>query len=302
MYAFELLLTVDPSLGRLDYSLLSDQALMEMLIDGLNDKSKKEYQNKHGMYLDVCEWSCVKCDDDERVIEIDIESHHARGSLELRYVPPKVKVLKKTWPLSKLTGSVDFTHLPEGIQVIDLQNNRLTGEIDSTELPDGMSYVLLYNNQLTGEINLAQLPCGMKDLSLAKNQFSGEIDLAHLPEGMNYLSLHSNRLTGEIDLTQLPNRMEILFLQNNQLTGEIDLTQLPDRMNVLHLHDNQLSGSLVIKCIPFRETTINAGGNHFNPIAVVHSETQAAILLRGSGVTSVVDENGTEVDRKRFLK
>ena len=44
MCAFQLFLTVEPSLGRVDYSSMSDQTLVEMLIEGVHDKKKKEYQ------------------------------------------------------------------------------------------------------------------------------------------------------------------------------------------------------------------------------------------------------------------
>ena len=62
MCAFQLLVSVDPSLGRLDYSLLSDQTLMEMLIESFDDETKKKYQDGQGMYLDICEWPKIKCD------------------------------------------------------------------------------------------------------------------------------------------------------------------------------------------------------------------------------------------------
>ena len=73
---------------------MSDQALMEMLVERFNDKTKEKYQNKHGMYLDVCEWSGINCDAHQRVIRIiiriDVSSENARSSLELCHVPPKV--------------------------------------------------------------------------------------------------------------------------------------------------------------------------------------------------------------------
>ena len=99
MCAFQLIFSVDPSLGRVDYSLMSDQTLMEMLIDGFDDETKKQYQDSHGMYLDVCEWPCTKCDGDERIVEIGIESSRITGPLELCYVPPNVKRLtvNPTW-------------------------------------------------------------------------------------------------------------------------------------------------------------------------------------------------------------
>ena len=302
MYVFQLFLSADSSLGRVDYTLMSDQTLTEMLIEGFDDETKKKYQDKNEMYLDVCEWSCVKCDGNQRVTEIDIIIDGLSGSLELRYVPPKVSVVNiRSWSRSRMTGSVDLACLPDGMWQLNLRNNQLTGEIKLTQLPDNMEYLHLENNQLTGEINLTQLPDNMEYLHLENNQLTGEINLTKLPYSMRELYLNKNQLTGEINVTQLPFAMFSLNLSTNQLTGEIDLTHLPDGINSLYLHNNQLSGSLVIKGLPFRDSVINALGNQFNAIAVIHAETDATIVLRGSGVTSVVDEKGREQDMQRFL-
>ena len=252
-------MTVDPiSLGRVDYSSMSDQTLVEMLIDGLDDGTKKDYQDNEGMYLDVCKWSGIKCDDDERVSQIDIDSCHVIGSIDLWYIPPKVNVLNVSvwWGSGKLTGSVDLTHLPGRMQKLDLQNNRLTGEIDLTQLPERMAS----------------------------------------------LALNDNRLTGEIDLTQLPEGMVSLALNDNRLTGVIDLTRLPEYFFVLYLSENQLSGSLVIRNLPRWIKTVDLQVNHFDAIAVVDSEKHVAIKLKGSGVTSIVDESRTEFDSKLFFE
>ena len=160
---------------------------MEMLIEDFDDESKSKYKDNDGMYLDVCEWLGVRCDADGRVVQILINSKNVTGSLELRYVPPKVKVL---FPIclvaSRLTGSADLTQLPEGMQNLSLSKNRFTGEIDLTQLPEGMYMMYLNNNQLTGEIDLTQLPEGMYSMYLNNNQLTGEIDLAHLPCRMTY--------------------------------------------------------------------------------------------------------------------
>ena len=81
MFVFHILLTADPNLGRVAYSSFSDQALMEMLIEGFDHNTKSKYQDKHGMYREVCKWPCIECDDDDRVIEIDINSLHVTGAL-----------------------------------------------------------------------------------------------------------------------------------------------------------------------------------------------------------------------------
>ena len=281
MCALQIILTVDPTLGRADYSSFSDQALMEMLLDGFDENTKQTYQDSDGAYLDVCEWSRMKCDADLRVTEIFVFSDCASGSLDLRYVPPKVKVLEiqPTQGKSKLTGSVDLTGLPGGMEFLCLISSRLTGEIDLTRLPEHIFRIDLTDNQLTGEIDLTQLPGGVKQLSL-----------------------DMNRLTGEIDLTHLPARMYHLNLQNNRFTGEVDLTHLPEKMSYLYLNRNEFCGSLVIKCLPPGIRCINAQSNKFGDVALVDSEVHADINLRGSGVTSIVDENGEKLDRKRLLE
>ena len=139
MCAFQLFLSVDPSLGRVDCNALSDQTLMELLIDGFDEEAKKEYQDNDGMYLDICKWSCIECDDDERVVKIDIESSAVIGSLELCYVPPKAQLLSiSSYGSSKLTGSIDVACLPNGMSYLSLSNNQLTGKINLTQLPGGM--------------------------------------------------------------------------------------------------------------------------------------------------------------------
>ena len=258
MFTFALFVSIDPSLGRVDYSLMSDQTLMEMLIEGFDDESKQRYKDKDGMYLDVCKWKFTNCDDHQRVIDMFINNENVTGSLDLCYVPPRMKRLR----ISNMCGS-----------------SKLTGSVDLKQLPDGMKYLALENSQLTSEI-----------------------DLAHLPDGMTYLSLSNNQITGEIDLSHLPHKMGCIYLDSNQLTGEIDLAHLPDGMKELSLENNQFSGSLVIKSLPQGMRTIDVRGNHFNAIALVDSRTYVTINLKGSGVTSVVDGNGEELDENKFLK
>ena len=303
MCPIALFLSVDPNLGRVDYSSLSDQTLMEMLFDGFDDEAKKEYQDNEGMYLDVCDWSCVTCDDDERVIKIGADSSDISGSIQLCYVPPKVKKLKVTpsWPGSKLTGSVDLAHLPKDMKHLDLQKNIFTGEIELTKLPEKMKKLILDHNILTGEIDLTQLPKGMRSLSLRNNQFAGAVDLTRLPEEMRWLALNNNRLTGAIDLTQLPHAIGALYLNDNQLIGEIDLSQLPVAMICLNLSSNHLSGSIIINEL-LEYLDLDLRENLFNSVAVVDTISDAAIKLEESGVMAVVDESGIEVDMTRFLK
>ena len=224
MCAVQLFLSVDPSLGRVDYNLLSDQTLMEMLIDGFDDETQEKYKDNDGMYLDVCKWSHVICDDNERIIHIDIVRVNLMGSLELFYVPPKVK----------------------SFIISSCGSSKLTGSVALTQLPDGMTYLSLENSQLTGGIDLAHLPEGMKYLHLNNNQLTGEIELTRLPDGMEWLYLNNNRFTGEIDLTRLPGGMKCLYLNKNQFSGSLVIKELPQEMNVIDVRRNQFNAIAVV--------------------------------------------------------
>ena len=268
MYPDIFIVAVDPHLGRLDYNLLSDQALMEMLYEGFDDKTKQKYQDEHGMYRDVCEWSCVECDKDERVIGIK-ESQNADGPLRVCYIPPKVSKFRIHG--DKLTGSIDTADLPRSMIQISLSGKQLTGSLDLTELPENITGIYLNDNKLSGSIHLTKLPKTMKKLSLYLNKFTGSIDLRNLPDGMRQLFLHKNQLSGSLHLSHLPREMSCVILQRNLFTGPFIATDLPPR-----IHE------------------INAIGNKFDEKAVVDSKTEARILLQESGVKTVVDENGAQ--------
>ena len=45
-------MAIDPALGRHDYHSLSDQALMEMVFDGMKAEKKQKLQDEHGNFLD----------------------------------------------------------------------------------------------------------------------------------------------------------------------------------------------------------------------------------------------------------
>ena len=215
-----IILTTELSLGRVDLSSFSDQTLMEMLIDGFDESSKKMYQHKDGEYLDVCEWCSVKCDSDERVVEIS-ECLDVSGSLQLAYIPPKVREL--IIPFQQLKGSFDFAYVPRSMEFLSLDNNRLTGTLNLEKLPPNIRIIHLHGNQLSGSLRFDTLPAKMRNINVSNNRFTGQFVATNLPP-------------------------------------------------VLAL--------------------LNAKDNHFSAIAVVDSETEAFINLSGSGVTSVIDENG----------
>ena len=172
-------LSVDPSLGRVDYSSFSDQTLMETFIDGFDEENRNRCQDKDGLFLDVCEWFCIDCNADKRVTKIYVHYHLLNGTLQLPFVPPKVIAVELAW--KKLTGSADLTRLPQVMRTLHLHNNELSGSIDLSQLPDSMRHLHLSGNSFSGSIDLTHLPEGMMELSLDRNQFSGSFIAKNLP-------------------------------------------------------------------------------------------------------------------------
>ena len=82
MYLLLFLRAVDTNLGRVDLSSFSDQILMEMLLGCLDDETKQRYQDNQGVYLDVCKWGCVRCDEENRVVDLHY-ANDVSGSLHL---------------------------------------------------------------------------------------------------------------------------------------------------------------------------------------------------------------------------
>ena len=289
MYSLIVLHSADSALGRVDLRSLSDQTLMELLIDGFDEESKQRYKDKDGMYLDVCKWSCVKCDRDHRVTEVN-EKQYFTGSLQLSYMPPKVKTFYIQW--HRLEGSIDLMNLPEGLEYLGLNQSGFMGSMNLTKLPESMKELALFENKLTGTIDLTQLPERMQYLLVFNNLLEGSLDLTRLPGSMKYLYLFENSFTGSVNLEHLPESMEDLEVADNRLVGSIGLTNLPAGMKRLSIDNNQFQGSFIARNLPPRLEEINASGNKFCATAVVDSKTNAQIDLGVSGVTSVIDEKG----------
>ena len=213
MYAFRIILSVDTALGRVDYNSLSDQMLIEMLIDGYDDDAKENYRDLDDTYLDICEWPCVLCDDDQRVEKM-YETQDVSGSLDLSCIPPKMKEIYIDE--NGLVGEIDLTNFPESMELLNLSDNMLAGSTDLTHLSRKMKYINLCSNQFSGTIDITQLPAEMLVLYLDANFFTGTIELTKLPQSMRELTLHNNRFTGPFIATNLPQHLQSLNASGNR--------------------------------------------------------------------------------------
>ena len=222
-------------LGRCDTASLSQQSLMELLVE--NIPCEKKLKENSGDFKDIAYWPGVACGSGDTVTSIRMyRFFSAGGTIQPEFFPPTVHHIDIRE--NKLHGSIDLTRLPVGLRSFQASKNLLAGSADLTNLPKEMQVLKLDNNQIGGTIDLTQLPVRIRQVDLSKNCITGEVNLSKLPEQLTELFLHHNDLTGSITLRFIPSELYFLDLSHNSLSGTLDAELMPHRMLMLNLNDN----------------------------------------------------------------
>ena len=209
---------IDPSIGRVNKFSFSQQALMEMFVDGI--ENREIICGSQENPKDIEEWDEVTVNDKKEVTNVNWLSYKLHGSIYLEWLPSTLRALI-LWENS-LTGTIDLCHLPEILELLDVSFNSLSGSIDLENLPDSLVELYFEHNRFTGTISLKSLPEKMRVLTVHNNQFTGSIDVTSLPASMKSLSLNNNKFECETDFSKLPETLDILNVSNTKLSGEIN--------------------------------------------------------------------------------
>ena len=193
--------TADNHLGRVDFASLSDQTLMEMLVEGFSERIKKKFQDKNGMFRDACEWKGVKCDGENNVTAIKKIARRAPISLE--YIPLNVKLFEMY--TAELTGTLETSGLPRHLERFAIGGNGFTGTVNFPEFPRDLQLISLYLNKFSGSAILDVLPRSLETLAFQKNNFSGSLCLTNIPPRLKHINASGNVFTGDFILQSVPN-------------------------------------------------------------------------------------------------
>ena len=260
---------VDPALGRLDAHSLSDQTLMELLVDGMAENDKSSYQDANGNYTDISTWPLVALQND-RVVQIAFcEKKMVKNQFPFALIPPNVAQLIIEG--CSAHGTLDTSVLPRKLDSINVGQNFLHGEIDFSAFPRGLREIIVCFNQFSGSCALHDLPDALVHFNAAGNQFSGEITLNDLPLALEKLCLNRNKLSGRINIDRLPAPMRILDLSGNKFSGNFRMMVYPPGLRCVRIENNpDLSGTAVLRS----------------------STKKLHITLKMDWPKAVVDENG----------
>ena len=130
-------------LGRLDYASLSTQALMEILIEGI--ENREVICGSQETPDDVEQWTGLEYTEEETTDEV--ETHF---DIE--------------WCNLELVGTIDLHWLPQTVDSLDISENKLRGSLNLTALPLSIQWLSFDDNAFSGEIDLCHLPAEIKEL------------------------------------------------------------------------------------------------------------------------------------------
>ena len=285
--------TIDPSLGRLEYDSLSDQARMEIFISPISENLQKKLQDTNGNFLDVCDWYVVECDAEGNIdiIQLHISEEDTKSPI-FSYIPPSVRIFNY-----KGAKECSFTlaDLPPNLCEFSVENTQLLSEIDLNGFSSHLQNITIKYCGMQATCDARNLPDSLIKLNLNENKLHGSLSLDSLPRPMTHFMASDNNFSGKLLIDNLPARMYHLYLSRNEFT-EFVLLSTPEctksqgfahRSHGTKLYiwaiSNKIRGTAVV------EKAIN--GNHVN------------LGLEGNMIEAVIDENGKKHRfSKRILK
>ena len=300
MHCTPLLLAIDPALGRLDPMLLSNQAMMEPLIQGCTDTSKAILQDANGEYEEYTAWNIVQCACGGESI-IFMPDIHLEGTLSFEFLPRTTKGVYIGLDLSAwaplLFGTLDTEALPECLGEFIAKWQGFTGTVDMSKLPPNLQTLNIYSNKFSGSADLTALPGSLNILNIGKNKFSGSVNLEKLREALATLEMEENQLCGTLTLDKLPETLTKLNTFRNQFTGDVVIDNLSEQLKDINLENKALHGSVILKVSHNSLRVFSLRENKISGTIVVHSAVKACAFSMGQfgfAIEAVVDENGEE--------
>ncbi|KAL6982667.1 Leucine-rich repeat receptor-like kinase protein har1 [Sarracenia purpurea var. burkii] len=198
-----------------------------------------------------CSFSGVTCDDDSRVISLNISSVPLFGT-----IPPEIGLLNKlvnlTLVADNLTGAfpMEMSNLT-AIRFINFSSNTFSGEFPGAMVVTMAELEVfdIYNNNFSGQLPTEFVKLKrLKTLHLGGNYFSGEIPEAYAGIlSLESLGLQGNGLSGKIpaSLARLSNLQELTLGYFNSYDGGIppEFGSLSS-LRLLDLGDCNLTGEI----------------------------------------------------------
>uniref|UniRef100_A0A7S4PAD4 Leucine-rich repeat protein n=1 Tax=Paramoeba aestuarina TaxID=180227 RepID=A0A7S4PAD4_9EUKA len=213
----------DPSclLGRPDYSLLSDQSLMEILVQDAEFSLPNVFKDNDGAFLDIDSWETIKLDADGKVIFIEFVECFGCGKLNLEAIPRSVRKF-------------------------EVGNTECSGDVPFSKLCNEVRFMTLHDTWFYGSVDLTRIPRKMIRFTLSRSKFSGTLDFSNLPPTLVALDLRWNAFTGSIDISYITANIREDSFQHFQLQF-YDAEPVEGMDFGIDLSKNQFEGDIIVR-------------------------------------------------------
>ena len=291
----------DYSVGQVNLDAVSDQTLMEMLIEHLEPASIRQFKESTTEFKDVCKWSGVKCDKRRRVTIIKwsdktFEIGPLRGIIDLRLLPPHTREIRLTTFVRSnaytLSGPCDAGALPKNLESLLIGDHNFSGKFEFQRLPPNILHVTIHNCRFHGSLHTIGLPRNLILIHVDHNSLPGSLSLTNLPQKLQSIFGMKCQFHGSLCLSNLPKVMRKLFVPQNAFSGSIDLDSLPPNLKQLVINNNALSGSFIFRNVPYLMEKLQASNNNFEGTAFVAERARFVADISNNKVVRVLDEHG----------
>ena len=268
---------IDPSsLGRLDYTTMGQQALMECLVAQLDEKSLKNFRDRKKNFKDISEWHGVACNIKGDVTKIDWRDSGRRGltgSIDFQWLPSTVECLKINIEdfRPSLHGSLDFSALPHNLRFLNIQFRKeyasSTFEISGnfSSLPEEIEDMCIVRCAFKMPLCLIGIPKKLSEINISNHEF-GDINLRCDSPTLKTLNISHGAKQGTFSFFESAPSLESLNLDSNKLYGSLTFVGLPSHLTTLSLDRNYFNGILVFENLPTLLCSLNINSTKFEKI------------------------------------
>ena len=266
-FTLKAFIAADQALGRFNRHLLSDQQVMELIVQDLDPVWTERFRSPDGLFLNVDRWPGITTDPDRNVVSFEFASGFT-GSLNLQAFPTNIK------------------------NIFIAFNAQLRGQLHTAHIPSTMHCIGIVKSNFDGTVDMRHLPQSLRTLTLKRNEFSGSLDLTALPKSLTSMICDHNNFSGSIRLDALSESLSILRLDNNFLSGALFFKNIPEKLTKLKLDSNEFEGIFVWMTHMPNMRELNVEHNLLHGTAIVEKKSRTVVRLKGNDFEAVVDEDG----------
>ncbi|CAM8893207.1 unnamed protein product [Rhodiola kirilowii] len=220
---------------------------------------------------DPCNFVGVLCDDQDRVISLNLGDSRAGSPGLIGRLDPAIGDLSSLAQLTVVPGRLIGT-LPSALsQCQKLRFLAVSGNFISGGIPASLGHLRelqtldLSYNLLTGNIphSVGTLPA-LRNVILSHNKLSGSIP-PFISHSLTKFDLKHNDLSGSVSSSSLPTSLQHLSLSSNRFAGPVHtLLEKLTQLNYLDLSMNNFNGRIPSKLFAFPITNLQLQRNSFS--------------------------------------